>query len=137
MPQKDESPNGSRMNFSSGAVWEGIIGYSRAVRIGNCIEISGTIAVDENNEVVGPDDPYIQAKYIITKIEKVLQEAGATLNAVVRTRMFVTDISKWEEIGRAHGEYFKDIRPCTSMIEVKGLISREYLVEIEATAILT
>jgi enamine deaminase RidA (YjgF/YER057c/UK114 family) len=123
-----------RTNYSSGAKWEDIVGYSRAVKIGNCVEVTGTVAVDDNGKVVGKDDAYIQTKYIIQKIEAVLQRAGATLNDVVRTRMFVTDILLWEEYGRAHGEFFGKIKPCTSMIEVKGLIAPEYLVEIEATA---
>lgn len=125
-----------RTNYSSGAKWEEIVGYSRAVRIGNFIEITGTVAVDENGEPVGKNDPYLQTRYIIEKIEKVLRRAGASLSDVVRTRMFVTDISRWEEFGKAHGEFFKEIRPCTTMVEVKGLISGEYLIEIEATAIL-
>ena len=125
-----------RTNYSSGAKWEDIVGYSRAVRIGNIIEVTGTVAVDENSRLVGKNDAYAQTKFIIEKIEKVLQRAGAALNDVVRTRMFVTDISRWEEYGKAHGEFFKEIKPCTSMIEVKGLIAPEYLVEIEATAIL-
>jgi len=125
-----------RTNYSSGAKWEEIVGYSRAVKMGNTIEVTGTVAVDENNMLVGDDDAYLQTKFIIEKIEKVLQRAGAALNDVVRTRMFVTDISRWEEYGKAHGEFFKDIRPCTSMIEVKGLIAPEYLIEIEATAII-
>jgi enamine deaminase RidA (YjgF/YER057c/UK114 family) len=125
-----------RTNYSSGAKWEEIVGYSRAVRIGNIVEVTGTVAVDENSRLVGKNDAYGQTKFIIEKIEKVLQRAGATLSDVVRTRMFVTDISRWEEYGKAHGEFFKDIKPCTSMIEVKGLIAPEYLVEIEATAIL-
>ena len=125
-----------RTNYSSGAKWEEIVGYSRAVRIGNIIEVTGTVAVDENSRLVGKNDAYGQTRFIIEKIEKVLQRAGATLKDVVRTRMFVTDISRWEEYGKAHGEFFKEIRPCTSMIEVKGLIAPEYLVEIEATAIL-
>ncbi len=125
-----------RTNYSSGAKWEEIVGYSRAVKIDNIIEVTGTVAVDENNALVGDDDAYAQTKFIIEKIEKVLQSAGASLGDVVRTRMFVTDISRWEEYGKAHGEFFKDIRPCTSMIEVKGLIAREYLIEIEATAVI-
>jgi len=125
-----------RTNYSSGAKWEDIVGYSRAVRIGNIIEVTGTVAVDENSRLVGKNDAYAQTKFIIEKIEKVLQRAGATLNDVIRTRMFVTDISRWEDYGKAHGEFFKEIKPCTSMIEVKGLIAPEYLVEIEATAIL-
>lgn len=126
----------SRTNYSSGAKWEDIVGYSRAVKMGNTIEVTGTVAVDENNQLVGGISAYEQTKFILSKIEKILEKAGASLKDVVRTRMFVTDISRWEEYGRAHGEYFKDIKPCTSMIEVKGLIEEDYLIEIEATAIL-
>jgi enamine deaminase RidA (YjgF/YER057c/UK114 family) len=125
-----------RTNYSSGAKWEEIVGYSRAVKIGNTIEVTGTVAVDDNNSLVGNNDAYAQTKFIIEKIEQVLQRAGASLSDVVRTRMFVTDITRWEEYGKAHGEFFKDIRPCTSMIEVKGLIAPEYLIEIEATAVI-
>lgn len=125
-----------RTNYSSGAKWEEIVGYSRAVRVGNIIEVTGTVAVDENSTLVGGNSAYEQTKFIIQKIEGVLQKAGASLKDVVRTRMFVTDISRWEEYGRAHGEFFKNIRPCTSMIEVKGLIAPEYLIEIEATAVI-
>ena len=125
-----------RTNYSSGAKWEDIVGYSRAVKVGNIIEVTGTVAVDENSLLVAKDDAYGQTKYIIEKISAVLQRAGSSLKDVVRTRMFVTDISRWEEYGRAHGEFFSSIKPCTSMIEVKGLIAPEYLIEIEATAIL-
>jgi enamine deaminase RidA (YjgF/YER057c/UK114 family) len=125
-----------RLNISSGAKWEDIVGYSRAVRAGNIIEVAGTTAVDEEGNVIGLNDPYEQTKYIIQKIEKALISAGATLRDVARTRMFVTDISKWEEIGRAHGEFFREIKPAASMIEVKGLISPELLVEIEVSAII-
>jgi enamine deaminase RidA (YjgF/YER057c/UK114 family) len=124
-----------RTNYSSGAKWENIVGYSRAVKVGNTIEVTGTVAVDDNTVLVGGNNAYEQTKFIIGKIEKILKEAGASLKDVVRTRMFVTDIARWEEYGKAHGEFFKDIRPCTSMIEVKGLIAPEYLIEIEATAI--
>ena len=126
-----------RINYSSGARWEDIVGYSRAVRMGNTIEVTGTVAVDDNSQLVGGNDAYAQTRFIIEKIEKVLALAGATLGDVVRTRMFVTDISRWEEYGKAHGEFFHEIKPCTSMIEVKGLIAPEYLIEIEATAILS
>ena len=126
-----------RINYSSGARWEDIVGYSRAVRMGNTIEVTGTVAVDENSQLVGGNDAYAQTRFIIEKIEKVLALAGARLSDVVRTRMFVTDISRWEEYGKAHGEFFHEIKPCTSMIEVKGLIAPEYLIEIEATAILS
>jgi enamine deaminase RidA (YjgF/YER057c/UK114 family) len=125
------------LNISSGSKWEDIIGYSRAVRIGNVIEVSGTTtAVDENGNTLGLNDPYEQTRLALGRIEKALQEAGASLKDIVRTRLFVTDISRWEEIGRAHGEFFKDIKPVTTMVEVKGLIGAEMLVEIEATAIL-
>lgn len=124
-----------RQNFSTGAPWEAIIGYSRAVKMGNIIEVTGTVAADENGPVA-VDDVYQQTKFIIEKIEKVLQQAGANLSDVVRTRLFVTDISQWEAIGRAHGEFFKDIRPCTTMVEISALIAPQYLIEIEATAIL-
>ena len=125
-----------RVNYASGAKWEAIVGYSRAVKMGNTIEVTGTVAVDDQNGLVGQHNAYEQTKFIIGKIEKVLQQAGASLKDVVRTRMFVTDISRWEEYGKAHGEFFSNIRPCTSMIEVKGLIAPEYLIEIEATAII-
>ena len=126
-----------RINISSGAKWEDIVGYSRAVRVGNIIEVAGTTAVDESGEIVGSRDPYLQTKFILQKIEKALIEAGASMKDVVRTRMFVTDISKWEEIGRAHGEFFREIKPAASMVEVKGLISPGLLVEIEVTAIIS
>jgi enamine deaminase RidA (YjgF/YER057c/UK114 family) len=125
-----------RTNYSSGAKWEDIVGYSRAVKIGNVIEVTGTVAADENSQLTGGDSAYEQTKFIIQKIAAVLEKAGANLNDVVRTRMFVTDISRWEEYGRAHGEFFREIRPCTTMVEVSRLISPEYLVEIEATAVI-
>lgn len=125
-----------RTNYSSGAKWESIVGYSRAVKVGNTIEVTGTVAVDDDGKVVGKDDAYAQAKFALQKIEKVLQQAGASLKDVVRTRMFVTDINRWQEYGKAHGEFFSSIMPCTSMIEVKGLIDPEYLIEIEATAVI-
>lgn len=125
----------TRTNYSSGAKWEAIVGYSRAVKVGNTIEVTGTVAVDDEGKTVGVNDAYAQAKFAIQKIEKVLERAGASLKDIVRTRMFVTDISRWEEYGKAHGEFFAGIMPCTSMIEVKGLIDPEYLIEIEATAI--
>ncbi|SEW38118.1 RidA family protein [Chitinophaga arvensicola] len=123
-----------RTNYSSGALWEGKVGYSRAVRIGNIIEVSGTVASD-NDKVVAEGDAYEQTKFALAKIESALINAGATLHDVVRTRMFVTDISRWEEYGRAHGEFFKSIKPATTMVEVSKLIDPRYLVEIEATAI--
>lgn len=126
-----------RTNYSSGAKWENIVGYSRAVKVGNTIEITGTVAVDDNNNLVGESNAYQQTRFILEKIDRILKQTGASLKDVVRTRMFVTDISRWEEYGKAHGEFFADIRPCTSMIEVKGLIEPTYLIEIEATAIIT
>ena len=126
-----------RLNISSGAKWEDVVGYSRAVRVRNTIEVAGTTAVDENGATVGLSDPYEQTKYALAKIEKALIQAGASMKDVVRTRMFVTDISKWEEIGMAHGEFFREIKPAASMIEVKGLISPDLLVEIEVTAIIS
>ena len=126
----------SRINYNSGAIWEDKVGYSRAVKVGNHIEVSGTVASDENGEVIGKDNPYKQTKYILQKIEKALANAGASLHDVVRTRMFVTDISRFEEYAKAHGEAFSSIKPCTSMLEVKALVAPEYLIEIEATAII-
>lgn len=125
-----------RINYDSGTAWEEIIGYSRAVKIGNVVEVTGTVAVDENNQVVGNDNAYNQAKYILHKIEKILETAGSSLKDVVRTRMYVTDISRWEEFGKAHGDVFRNIKPCTTMVEVSALISPEYLIEIEATAVI-
>ncbi len=124
-----------RLNISSGTKWEEQVGYSRAVRVGNVIEVAGTTAVDEHGQTIGLDDAAAQTRYILAKIEKALAAAGASLKDVVRTRMFVTDITRWEEIGRVHGEFFKDIRPVTSMLEVSSLISSDLLVEIEATAV--
>ena len=126
-----------RVNYSSGAKWEDIVGYSRAVKIGNVVEVTGTVAVDENSRLMGGDSAYEQTRFVLQKIEQVLERAGAGLKDVVRTRIFVTDISRWEEYGKAHGEFFRDIKPCTTMVEVSKLISPEYLVEIEATAIIT
>lgn len=123
-----------RTNYSSGAIWEGKVGYSRAVRVGNVIEISGTVASD-NDKVVAEGDAYEQTKFALAKIESALINAGATLHDVVRTRMFVTDISRWEEFGRAHGEFFKSIKPATTIVEVTKLIDARFLVEVEATAI--
>jgi enamine deaminase RidA (YjgF/YER057c/UK114 family) len=123
-----------RKNISSDAKWENIAGYSRAVRVGNVIEVSGTVASD-GESVIGENDMYLQTKFILKKIESVLNEANASLRDVVRTRIYVTDISKWQEVAKAHFEVFKDIKPVTSMIEVSALISPEYLVEVEATAI--
>jgi enamine deaminase RidA (YjgF/YER057c/UK114 family) len=125
----------NRINVSSGVKWEDIIGYSRAVRVGNVIEVAGTTALDETGNLVGADNPYEQTKYIINKIEKALLTAGTTLEDIVRTRIFTTDISRWEEIGRAHGEFFREIKPASTMVEVKSLIDPAMLVEIEVTVI--
>ena len=123
-----------RLNISSGAKWEDFVGYSRAVRIGDLIEVAGTTAVDENGQVIGRADPYEQTRFILSKIEKAINAAGGTLDDVIRTRIFVTDIAHWEAIGRAHGEFFLDIKPASTMVEVSALIHPEFLVEIEATA---
>jgi enamine deaminase RidA (YjgF/YER057c/UK114 family) len=123
-----------RKNYSSGAPWEDIVGYSRAVQVGNHLEISGTVATNDSG-IVAKGDPYGQTKFILEKINGVLTQAGFKLEDVVRTRMFVTDITKWEEYGRAHGEFFSKIKPATSMIEVSALIDPDYLIEIEVTAI--
>jgi len=125
-----------RQNISTGAPWESIVGYCRAVRVGPHVAVSGTAPVDNNGDVVGPGDAYRQAKRCIEIIEKALAEAGGSLADVVRTRMFVTDIGQWEAIGRAHGEAFAGIRPATSMVEVSRLIDPDMLVEIEADAII-
>lgn len=124
-----------RINYSSGAKWEAIVGYSRAVKVGNIIEVTGTVAVDDESRLQGGDSAYAQTRFILEKIAAVLEKAGAGMKDVVRTRMFVTDISRWEEFGKAHGEFFGEIRPCTTMVEVSKLIAPEYLIEIEATAI--
>jgi len=125
-----------RQNIPSGTKWEAIAGYSRAVKFGNTIHVSGTTATDEHGEVVGLDDPYAQTVYIIQKIERALKQAGATLEDVVRTRIYVTDAKQWEPVARAHGEFFRDIRPANTLVEVSALIGDEYLVEMEADAII-
>ncbi len=124
-----------RQNISSGAPWEGTVGYSRAVRVGQWVVVAGTTAVDENGQTICPGDPYGQTRTILQKIEQALKEAGANLNDVVRTRMFVTQIGDWQEIGRAHGEFFATIRPAATMVEVNRLISPDLLVEIEVDAL--
>jgi enamine deaminase RidA (YjgF/YER057c/UK114 family) len=123
-----------RQRVSTGSPWEPIVGYSRAIRVGNVIEVAGTTAM-QDGEVVGKGDAYAQTKHILTIVERALRELGGSLSDVVRTRMFVTDMSRWEEIGRAHGEAFGDVRPAATMVEVKALIDPELLVEIEVQAI--
>ncbi len=122
-----------RQHISSDTNWENQIGYSRAVRVGNLIEVSGTTAVDGEN-IIGKGDVYAQAKFIFQKIEKALIQAGSGLDDVIRTRMYVTDISQWQEIGKAHADFFSKIKPAATMVEVKSLINPDLLIEIEVTA---
>ena len=123
-----------RKNIGSGAIWENIVGYSRAVRIGNFIEVAGTTAVDENGNIIGIHDAYIQTNYILHKIENAIIKLGGTRKDIIRTRIYTTDIKLWENIGRAHNEFFHEIKPALTMLEVSALIKQEMLVEIEITA---
>ena len=124
-----------RQNIGSGSPWENVVGYSRAVRVGNIIEVAGTTAM-EGDTLIGKGDVYAQTFFIFKKIEKALIETGASLKDVVRTRMFIVDISRWEEAGKAHGEFFKNIKPVSTMVEISKLINEDLLIEIEVTAVL-
>lgn len=127
----------NRHLFATDTEWEPFVGYSRALRVGDHVFVSGTVATDDSGALVAPGDPYAQTIQVLENLRRALERAGASMADVVRTRMFVTDISQWKEYGRAHGEYFRDIRPVTSMIEVKGLIDPSLMIEIEADALIS
>ncbi|QEC69852.1 RidA family protein [Panacibacter ginsenosidivorans] len=126
----------SKQLISSGTIWEKKFGYSRAVKVGKNVFVAGTTAVDEFGNIIGEDDPYVQASFVYRKIEKALQEAGSSLNDVVRVRTFVTDIKRWEEVARAQGEVFEEIRPAATLVEVTALVRPELMVEIEVDAVI-
>ena len=126
-----------RSNYSSGAPWESIAGYSRAVRIGNIIEVAGTTAVDTEGQVVGAGDIIKQTDYIFNKIRNALNDAGSKMSDVIRTRMYLTDINDWEAVARVHGDIFSDIKPVSTLVEVSGLIDEELLIEIEVSAVVS
>lgn len=125
-----------RQNISSGSKWEKAVGYSRVVRVGNLIFVAGTVASDEDGNLIGKGDAYAQARYIFEKIERYLHKAGGAMRYVVRTRMFLTDIRQWEAVTKAHAEYFADIRPVSTLVGISALIGDDYLVEIEVDAVL-
>jgi len=135
--EPSETTDMERQRVTSGTVWEDEVGYSRAVRVGDRIEVSGTTATDEDGDIVGVGDPYVQTRQTIENIEHALEEAGASLSDVIRTRMFVTDIDHYDAVGRAHSEAFDDVRPATSMYEIERLVDPELLVEIEVSAVVT